>query len=181
MPTLDVRSISPVDRHPHIHQTFEEMESGETLTLINDHEPKPLYYEMAAEVPEFDEQNYSVEQIGPSEFVASFPKRSVNYHVSRTSITKLDGEPHAVAFPGMTPKTIRLTLSAGESVPPHSHPGKEILFFLIDGTLELSVDQQSYSLASGDLIRFDGTSTVEPFATEDTTALIVLSPEDSDE
>jgi len=56
MPRLDVREISPVNRHEKIHEEFEGMDPGETLTIVNDHEPKPLYYEMAAEVPTFDEE-----------------------------------------------------------------------------------------------------------------------------
>lgn len=75
MPTLDVREIPPVDRHPRIHETFESMDPGETLTIINDHEPKPLYYEMAAEIPSFDEAAYAVEQEAPTKFVAKFPKK----------------------------------------------------------------------------------------------------------
>lgn len=50
------------------------MDPGETLTIVNDHEPKPLYYEMAAEVPAFDEEGYEVRRDAPDEFVAKFPK-----------------------------------------------------------------------------------------------------------
>jgi uncharacterized protein (DUF2249 family) len=75
MPRLDVREIPPVDRHSKIHDTFESMDPGETLTIVNDHEPKPLYYEMAAEVPDFDEEAYAVRQEDPEKFVAEFPKR----------------------------------------------------------------------------------------------------------
>lgn len=74
MPKLDVREIPPVDRHTKIHDAFDGLDPGETLTIINDHEPKPLYYEMAAEVPSFDEERYEVRQDAPDEFVATFPK-----------------------------------------------------------------------------------------------------------
>jgi uncharacterized protein (DUF2249 family) len=59
--TLDLRDIPPADRHPKIHDAFAELESGEALTLINDHEPKPLFYEMQAEVKEFDDERSEVE------------------------------------------------------------------------------------------------------------------------
>lgn len=75
MPTLDVRDIPPVDRHTRIHDEFAAMEPGETLTIVNDHEPKPLFYEMAAEVDAFDEESYSVTREAPDEFRAEFPKR----------------------------------------------------------------------------------------------------------
>lgn len=71
---LDLRDVPPPERHPRIHEAFEELESGESLTLVNDHEPKPLFYEFQAEVDEFDAEGYEVEQRGPNEFVAVLPK-----------------------------------------------------------------------------------------------------------
>jgi uncharacterized protein (DUF2249 family) len=73
--TLDVREIPPAERHPKIHDAFEALDSGETLTIVNDHEPKPLFYEMQAEVDAFDAEAYSVERRDLAEFVAKFPKR----------------------------------------------------------------------------------------------------------
>lgn len=71
---LDVREIPPRERHPKIHDAFDALDSGEELTLINDHDPKPLYYELNAEREDFDADNYAVEQRGPGEFVATLPK-----------------------------------------------------------------------------------------------------------
>lgn len=72
--TLDLRDVPPPERHPKIFEAFEALDSGEALTLINDHRPRPLFYEMQAEVPEFDAEGYSVEQRGENEFVATIPK-----------------------------------------------------------------------------------------------------------
>lgn len=49
--TLDVRAIQPAQKHPRIHETFDSLAPGEAMVLINDHDPKPLYYEFAAERP----------------------------------------------------------------------------------------------------------------------------------
>lgn len=46
---LDIRPIHPRDRHPMIFEVFDELESGEAFILVNDHEPRPLYYQFAAE------------------------------------------------------------------------------------------------------------------------------------
>ncbi|MEA1931982.1 DUF2249 domain-containing protein [Halohasta litorea] len=73
--TLDVRDIPPSKRHPKIHAAFEDLDSGEALTIINDHNPKPLFYEMQAEVDAFDEEAYEVDQREPNEFAATFPKK----------------------------------------------------------------------------------------------------------
>ncbi|MFB6142228.1 MAG: DUF2249 domain-containing protein [Halorientalis sp.] len=74
MPQLDVRDLPPKERHPTIMDAFEELEAGECLRLINDHDPKPLYYEMAAEVEAFDAENYEVRREGVEKYVAEFPK-----------------------------------------------------------------------------------------------------------
>jgi uncharacterized protein (DUF2249 family) len=52
---VDVRSIAPRDRHPLIFRTFASLAPGETMELVNDHDPKPLYYQFQAELgPVFD-------------------------------------------------------------------------------------------------------------------------------
>lgn len=47
--TLDVRTIPPAQRHPLIFGTFEELQVSEQFQLVNDHDPKPLYYQFSAE------------------------------------------------------------------------------------------------------------------------------------
>ncbi len=42
--TLDVCQVPPAKRHPLIFQTFEPLQPGEAHILVNDHDPKPLYY-----------------------------------------------------------------------------------------------------------------------------------------
>jgi len=46
---LDVREVIPRDRHPLIFRTFDNLKSGESFILINDHDPKPLYYQLLHE------------------------------------------------------------------------------------------------------------------------------------
>jgi len=48
-PQLDVRTEVPARRHELIFDTYEGLGAGEGFTLINDHDPKPLYYQFAAE------------------------------------------------------------------------------------------------------------------------------------
>lgn len=47
--TVDVRSIAPRERHPLIFGTFDARAAGEALLLVNDHDPKPLFYQFQAE------------------------------------------------------------------------------------------------------------------------------------
>lgn len=51
MKQIDVRTIVPKERHPLIFQTFDELAAGESFEIVNDHDPKPLYYQFQAERP----------------------------------------------------------------------------------------------------------------------------------
>ena len=48
---LDVRVIPPRDKHPTIFRTFENLAIGESMVIINDHDPRPLRYQLSAERP----------------------------------------------------------------------------------------------------------------------------------
>ena len=48
-PVVDVRQTPPPQRHPLIFGTFESLAVGQSFELINDHDPKPLYYQFQAE------------------------------------------------------------------------------------------------------------------------------------
>lgn len=48
---VDVRTIPPPRRHPLIFATFDALTSGQGFILMNDHDPKPLYYQFTYERP----------------------------------------------------------------------------------------------------------------------------------
>ncbi len=92
------------------------------------------------------------------------------------TLSDLVGEPHAHVFPDSEPKTVRLTLEADEELPRHSHPDREIVCYLVSGTIELRVDEETDILTAGDVARFDGDHQISPRALEASTALLVLAP-----
>jgi uncharacterized protein (DUF2249 family)/hemerythrin-like domain-containing protein len=47
--TLDVRHLAPAQRHQVIFQRFEGLPVSDSFILVNDHDPKPLYYQLSAE------------------------------------------------------------------------------------------------------------------------------------
>lgn len=49
METLDVTQIEPKFKHSTIFQRFDALVGGESFVIHNDHDPKPLYYQMVAE------------------------------------------------------------------------------------------------------------------------------------
>ena len=46
---LDVRSEPPARRHELIFDTYHALPEGAAFVLVNDHDPKPLWYQFEAE------------------------------------------------------------------------------------------------------------------------------------
>jgi len=49
METLDVTQIEPRLKHPKIFEKFDTLVGGQSFLIHNDHDPKPLYYQLIAE------------------------------------------------------------------------------------------------------------------------------------
>ena len=47
--TLDVRNEPPARRHELIFENYHDLRPGEGFLLVNDHDPKPLWYQFEAE------------------------------------------------------------------------------------------------------------------------------------
>jgi regulator of cell morphogenesis and NO signaling len=47
--TLDVTVLEPKMKHPTIFEWFDALQPGEAFNILNDHDPKPLYYQLIAE------------------------------------------------------------------------------------------------------------------------------------
>ena len=56
--TIDVRTIVPRERHPLIFDTYNKLGAGDAFLLVNDHDPKPLYYQFKAELGQAFEWDY---------------------------------------------------------------------------------------------------------------------------
>lgn len=95
--------------------------------------------------------------------------------VTIESLDDLDGTPYANAFPTEEPKTLRLTLSAGEHAETHDHPNRHVILYLISGEISLQLDEESHQLEAGDVVHFDGAHDITSSAKTDSMALIVLS------
>jgi regulator of cell morphogenesis and NO signaling len=71
---LNVSLLEPKLKHPTIFARFDELGEEETLTILNDHDPKPLYYQMLGERGNVFAWKY-VEQ-GPEQWQVQITKRS---------------------------------------------------------------------------------------------------------
>ncbi|MGX7875563.1 DUF2249 domain-containing protein [Mesorhizobium sp. ORM6] len=50
-PQLDVRAILPMERHPRIFGMVYALAEGQSFIIVNDHDPRPLRYQMEARYP----------------------------------------------------------------------------------------------------------------------------------
>src|SRR5579884_2208631 len=56
--TFDVRELAPAQRHSAILARFDSLSPGEGFVLVNDHDPRPLYYQLRAMRGEIFEWTY---------------------------------------------------------------------------------------------------------------------------
>jgi len=66
---LDVRPMIARERHAYIFRYLDQLAVGEHFTLINDHDPKPLYYQLMAERP--GAFAWDSRQTGPQEWTVT--------------------------------------------------------------------------------------------------------------
>lgn len=48
---IDIRQFSSAVKHRTIFGVWDALQIGTSMLIINDHDPKPLYYQLAAEYP----------------------------------------------------------------------------------------------------------------------------------
>ncbi len=70
---LNVTLLEPRQKHPTIFVRFDKLREGETLTIHNDHDPKPLYYQLLGERGNIFTWTYLAE--GPEWWIVNITKR----------------------------------------------------------------------------------------------------------
>ncbi len=63
-PNLDVRALVPAARHETIFAAFDGLAPGQAFVLVNDHDPRPLRYQLEAEHP--GTFTWSYDEAGPT-------------------------------------------------------------------------------------------------------------------
>jgi len=71
---VDVRHLVPAQRHIVIMETCTQLPVGDAIVLVNDHDPKPLYYQFEAEFPGQFAWSYLVS--GPEVWRVQISKRA---------------------------------------------------------------------------------------------------------
>ena len=70
--TLDLRSMAPHERHSTIFSSWDALNAGEVLKIVNDHDPAPLRYQFEAEMK--DQFEWEYEQQGPRDWIVNIKK-----------------------------------------------------------------------------------------------------------
>ena len=70
---LNVTLLEPKQKHPTIFVRFDELDQGESLTIHNDHDPKPLYYQLLGERGNIFLWEYQAQ--GPEWWIVKITKR----------------------------------------------------------------------------------------------------------
>lgn len=71
---VDVRSLVPAQRHAKIFELVNALEPGAAFILVNDHDPKPLYYQLDAEYP--GQFSWTYVESGPTVWRVEIGKRA---------------------------------------------------------------------------------------------------------
>jgi uncharacterized protein (DUF2249 family) len=70
---LDVRVIPPREKHPTIFSRVDALKAGDSLVIINDHDPRPLKYQLDAEHP--GSYGWDYEATGPEVWRVKITRR----------------------------------------------------------------------------------------------------------
>ncbi|WP_442594421.1 DUF2249 domain-containing protein [Neobacillus sp. D3-1R] len=71
--TVNVPDYPPREKHPTIFNTFDGLNPGENMLIVNDHDPRPLLYQFMMERPEQFEWEYIEE--GPENWRVAISKK----------------------------------------------------------------------------------------------------------
>lgn len=74
--TINAPDYPPREKHPTIFNTFDSLKPGEMMLLVNDHDPKPLYYQFMMERTEQFTWEYLEE--GPDTWKVAIGKKEAN-------------------------------------------------------------------------------------------------------
>jgi quercetin dioxygenase-like cupin family protein len=153
--------MPPPVRHSHIFKIFDELVPGDTLLVVNDHEPIHLVQFMKHERRDFDPGSYKAYQKGPKEWVGVFKKKKAGEPAQDDGvvITSFANEraydEHAFSpVPIYSTNEYRVILTyfkAGQFIPVHK-PNIDLVFLVQSGTGEVVARQSRQRIKPGDII-----------------------------
>jgi quercetin dioxygenase-like cupin family protein len=186
---VDVRSMPPPSRHNLILRIFDEMAPGETMLVVNDHEPVHLVRFMKHERRNFDADSYQINQRGPAEWVGVFKKKAITKSDNTDGIivTSFEKErsydAHAFSpIPIYATNNYRVILTyfkAGQFIPVHT-PNIDLVFLVQSGTGEVIAANRRIQIKPGVIVIIPRGQSRGIKAETDMEALHLVSPPPND-
>lgn len=185
---IDVRPLPPPQRHSRIFKIFDEMGAGETLLVVNDHEPIHLLQFMKHERRDFDAGSYRAYEKSPGEWVGVFKKKEEaarsDDKIVFTSFEKervLDEKAFS-PIPIYSSDRYRVILTyfkAGQFIPVHT-PSIDLILVVHAGKGEMVAGSQRFELKPGDVAIVPGGETRGIKALTEMEILHLVSPPPTD-
>ena len=85
---VDVTKLEPRLKHPTIFKYFDDLKGGEVFQILNDHDPKPLYYQMIAERGNIFSWKYL--EKGPQRWLVHIEKNDIENTVTIGELAAAD-------------------------------------------------------------------------------------------
>lgn len=156
---LDVRTLRKPDKHPTIFATYDALQPGEALVLVNNHDPKHLRDEFEVEHP----GSYSWEYVekGPKAWrvrigkLSSTPLPRVLYDTGDVGEGRDADASGAVWKLPMRERDLDsniIHLSAGATIDEHTGPDIDVLIHVLGGSGRLTTELGVVDLTPGELV-----------------------------
>lgn len=158
--SIDVRQMPPQTRHGKIFETFDKLNPGEKLLVINDHEPVHLVQFMKHERRDFDATTYKAYQRGPHEWIGEFQKGKASGTGAGDHIKTSFDEEKNYGKDSFSPVPVYLDpgyrvvltyIKAGQFIPVHS-PGSDLVFLIHKGRGTAVAGDSRYQVGPGDIL-----------------------------
>jgi len=157
---LDVRHLRKPDKHPTIFSAYDRLGCGESLVLVNNHDPLHLRDEFEAEYP----GSYGWEYLerGPRDWRVRISKLSSSplprLVCNTTAVTAAEADPgHSGAawklqMEGRDLDSNIIRLPAEDTIEAHTGPEIDVLIHVLAGSGELTTELDTIALEVGALL-----------------------------
>ena len=155
---LDVRPLRKQEKHPAIFHAYAAMAVGESLTLVNDHDPRHLHDEFEVEHPGGYAWDYLAKDPGAWRIritkLASTPLPRVLADTAALSTTAA-GATGVIWKLQMRDRDLDsniIALAPGATIDAHTGPDVDVLIHVLAGSGQLSTELGALTLRTGSLI-----------------------------
>jgi uncharacterized protein (DUF2249 family) len=165
---LDVRSLPKPQKHPAIFRAYAALAAGESLVLVNDHDPRHLRDEFEVEYPgghgwEYVARDRGAWRIRVTKLAATaLPRILANTTAPGTTAPGATVAGDTGADPTRVTWKLRMrerdldsniiALNPDEVIEAHAGPDVDVLIHVLDGSGQLETERDSLTLRAGSLL-----------------------------